>query len=579
MRGVFLTKSVWHVVNRETTPTFSDPRSMEDYVRSSNISFGLMLLHMDADYHHVVDDCEEAWVTWAHLKTLYGGSQKTGRIFLTRQLFSMEMKEGGNDASLQRGSQHRRQAYQHRRQDGGRRRGDCFFAAELRSKDVVRVLTNEHIKRQGKKTASVKVEEAAKAFITEREPRQCTYCGKLGHTAERCWTKQKDENQSARRGGLSTGKSMPGMWAIDSGATHHVCNNKAKFTTLNEQDEGELLVADGNKAAIKGVGIIIERVVLPNGEERDIEINDALFVPKMNKNLLSVINKSHKKSKQAVATADLVDGLYWLHTPQRSANATTSANSVNLHARMVHAPVDVLRKMVNSARENGPETVPEQPSKRRYDTFELLHFDICGPMEQETLGGSKYLLLIVDEASGCMKGFCLSTKSESEEHLKTYIKMMQTQFNKQVKFVRHDGAREFATNSLKAFYQDQGIVQQTTVPMLHHAKLNKCFWGKAAMAAIYIKNRLPSPKITSKRPYEIVHRSKPSVKHMRVFECRTYVLTPQEKRLKWDVKARAGVFMGYERYQKRIEFTTSRQDKWSSVAMSPLTRRSLVFRL
>uniref|UniRef100_A0AAV1UM58 Integrase catalytic domain-containing protein n=1 Tax=Peronospora matthiolae TaxID=2874970 RepID=A0AAV1UM58_9STRA len=170
---------------------------------------------------------------------------------------------------------------------------------------------------------------------------------------------------------------------------------------------------------------------------------------------------------------------------------------------------------------------PSNPNKRHYDPFELLHIDTCGPMEVDSLGGSKYLLLIVDEGSGCMKGFSLRAKSDSEECIKKYIMAVQTQFDYKVKFVRHDGAREFAANLLKAFYDDQGIEQQVTVPyahqtngtaerairtivtigrsILHYAKLDECFWAEASMTAIYIKNRLPSLKYQDQTPFEIVN--------------------------------------------------------------------------
>uniref|UniRef100_A0AAV1TB66 LAGLIDADG endonuclease n=1 Tax=Peronospora matthiolae TaxID=2874970 RepID=A0AAV1TB66_9STRA len=130
-----------------------------------------------------------------------------------------------------------------------------------------------------------------------------------------------------------------------------------------------------------------------------------------------------KNSQQVVATADLVDGLYWLWTTQRSANVTTSGNSgADLHVRKGHAPVEALRRMITTnmikdvrvTLNSGGETArrgcrqgkmvqkpfPSNRDKRSYNKSELLQLDICGLMENDSLGGSKYLLLIIDEASG-----------------------------------------------------------------------------------------------------------------------------------------------------------------------------------
>ena len=86
------------------------------------------------------------------------------------------------------------------------------------------------------------------------------------------------------------------MRAIDNGATHHICNDKSKFVTLDEGHHGDLVVPNGTKAKILCVGTVHERVLLPSGQVRDLNVVDGLYVPSVAKNLMSIphINKSDK---------------------------------------------------------------------------------------------------------------------------------------------------------------------------------------------------------------------------------------------------------------------------------------------
>ena len=101
-------------------------------------------------------------------------------------------------------------------------------SAEIRTQDVVRVLANEHAKRQGEKAMTtatvVKAEDASKGFSTEREPYKCTYCGKVGHTVDRCWTKQKNESRGADAAAI----------AVDAGLIMLSVSIMIKTTTIIE---------------------------------------------------------------------------------------------------------------------------------------------------------------------------------------------------------------------------------------------------------------------------------------------------------------------------------------------------------
>jgi hypothetical protein len=70
--------------------------------------------------------------------------------------------------------------------------------------------------------------------------------------------------------------------------------------------------------------------------------------------------------------------------------------------------------------------------------LEMLHIDLFGPVAYISIGGNKYVLIIVDNYSCFTWVFFLQDKSETQEVLKKFFRMAQNEFVAKVKKIRNE---------------------------------------------------------------------------------------------------------------------------------------------
>ena len=80
--------------------------------------------------------------------------------------------------------------------------------------------------------------------------------------------------------------------------------------------------------------------------------------------------------------------------------------------------------------------------------------------------------------------------------------------------------------------------------LLYQSNLPIRFWGDCVLTAIYVINRLPSPILSNKTPFQLLYNQVPFVTHLRIFSnlCYATVNNPKDK---FDPLARWCVFIGY----------------------------------
>ncbi|KAI3769842.1 hypothetical protein L6452_00956 [Arctium lappa] len=199
--------------------------------------------------------------------------------------------------------------------------------------------------------------------------------------------------------------------------------------------------------------------------------------------------------------------------------------------------------------------------------LELLHMDLCGPMRTQSLGGKKYILVIVDDYSRYTWVKFLRSKDETPDVLITFLKTTQVNLQKPVKILRTDNGTEFKNNKVEEYLESVGISHQYSAArtpqqnrvverrnrtlveaartMLSQSDLPLFLWAEAVSTACYTQNRSMVHRRFKKTPYALINNRTPTIKYFHIFGCTCFVLNDRENLNKFSAKADEGIFIGY----------------------------------
>ncbi|KAG8172366.1 hypothetical protein JTE90_003842 [Oedothorax gibbosus] len=199
---------------------------------------------------------------------------------------------------------------------------------------------------------------------------------------------------------------------------------------------------------------------------------------------------------------------------------------------------------------------------------EIVHADVCGPMQEKSLGGARYFLCLRDDFSKFRRVFFLQPKGEIAECLKIYLKEARNQ-GIVLRELLTDCGSEFKNSSVLHVLEAEGITHRVSMPytpeqngsaerenrtivesarsMLHSKDLTVRLWAEAVNTAVHVLNRTGPTSVKDKTPYELwkSKETPPCISHFRVFGTECMVHVPIQKRRKWDKKSNKGFFVGY----------------------------------
>ena len=94
--------------------------------------------------------------------------------------------------------------------------------------------------------------------------------------------------------------------------------------------------------------------------------------------------------------------------------------------------------------------------------FTIVHTDVWVPSRIISLSGFRWFVTFIDDFSRTTWVYLLKEKSDVFSCFQTFHKMVLNQFNTSIKIVRSDNGGEYLYGGLQSYFQDHGIIHQTS---------------------------------------------------------------------------------------------------------------------
>ncbi|KAJ9547324.1 hypothetical protein OSB04_019867 [Centaurea solstitialis] len=351
-----------------------------------------------------------------------------------------------------------------------------------------------------------------------------------------------------------------GTWTVDA---QDMTGSKFVLSDYDDEKGPSVTFGGTDKGQTRGYGTLTNGVTT---------FKRVAYVEGLMHNLLSIKKvQSQEQTKEVILTGARKADVYIINMNTSTDNVCfISRASTNIkwlwHKRLSHLNFKTLNQLsmnklviglsdfrftkvsLCSTCEIGKQTSATFKSKHISSIsspLHLLHMDLFGPVNVQSIGGNKYTLVIVDEYSRYTWIFFLRYKSDAPEEIILFVRKMEKLNNLYVRSIRSDHGIEFNNSILETLFDEKAARS-----MLSKANLATQFWAEAVNTACYTQNRSLIVKRFRKTAYELFRNRRPSIEHFHIFGCVCYILNNKDNLGKFESKSDDGIFLGYSSISK-----------------------------